>query len=75
MTEARQADLMMTELIEWIGTKEAAKRLGVSPNTARKILAKEKTGVHLICTPGHTKPMYRIQSSVVDRILRRTTPA
>lgn len=61
--------------VKWIGTTVAAKQLGVCPNTALKILRKEKTGVHFIYTPGRAKPIVRIDPVVIDRILRRTTPA
>lgn len=61
--------------VKWISTATAARQLGVCPNTALKILRKEKTGVHFIYTPGRAKPIVRINPIVIDRILRRSTPA
>jgi predicted DNA-binding transcriptional regulator YafY len=59
---------------EMITVKEFAKRLGVSLETARRIARSESSGVHVWFTPGSTKkPMIRISSTVVDRIMRRST--
>jgi transposase len=54
-----------------LNLKEAAKRLGVSLATARRLLRREP-GVNLIRTPGSKRTMMRIDPSVIERILRRT---
>ncbi len=74
--EEQNADLATTKKEkEWLSAPEFAKKVGVCANTARKILRAEKTGVHLICTPGHTRETYKVHVTVVARFLRRTTPA
>jgi hypothetical protein len=46
---------------------EAARRLGVSESTARRIF-KTEPGVLRITTPGHRRPMVRVPIEVVERV-------
>jgi hypothetical protein len=58
----------MSEILDM---KKAQERLGVSRASAYRILAKEP-GVQRFYVPGSKKPIIRVDSSIIDRILKRT---
>jgi transposase len=59
---------------EKLKASECQRRLGVSRSSIYRILAKERgPGIHRIYVPGSKKPMIRVDPSVIERILRRSS--
>lgn len=59
--------------VELLTVGECAKRLGLAKSTTYKMLVPHEPGVHRMYIPGSRKPIIRVESSVVDRILRRSS--
>jgi hypothetical protein len=56
---------------EKLTIKQCQVRLGCARSTTYKLLANEP-GVHRFYLPGSKKPIIRVDSSVIDRILQRS---
>ena len=61
----------MAELVRMLTMKECQERLGFKRASTYKLLAHEP-GVHRIVMPGSKKPIIRVESTVIDRILQRS---
>lgn len=61
----------MSEKVEMLTVKECQARLGFKRASMYKVLNHEP-GVHRYFTPGSKKPIIRVESTVVDRLLKRS---
>ena len=56
----------------WLTVLEAARQVGVSVSTMHK-LGRGRPGYHRYVTPGHRKPIVKIEQRLVDQILRESS--
>ena len=72
---ARQRALKQLMEEQWDGEfltlAECARRMKMSPSTARRIFRHEP-GVEVVLTPGSRRPIIRVPRSVFERVMRRS---
>jgi hypothetical protein len=67
-----EAEAFAEKHSDLLSLQDAAKLLKVSKNTVRRLLLRNEPGVHLLRTPGSSRPTIRVPRDVIERVLRRS---